>query len=132
VAVTTLFDALPRTPRNVVRAAINLVGLLFSAYMVVLGVEISRFVLRTGQVSPTLNLPMYWIYIAPTTGFALMGLRYLLELVGFQNRHWCPDAMAVCASDPESGGGGDKGGGDGDNGGGAAATATRAGAPQEG
>lgn len=90
VAVTTLFQKLPDLPRKIVATLINLTGLVFSCYLVVLGIELVKFVMRTGQLSPTLGLPMYWLYVAPSVGFSLLALRYLLELIGVNDRHSRP------------------------------------------
>ncbi len=87
VAVTTLFEKMPDLPRKAVAAIINLTGFIFSCYLVVLGIELVKFVMRTGQLSPTLGLPMYWLYVAPSIGFSLLALRYLLELAGINDRH---------------------------------------------
>ena len=43
-------------------------------------------VLRTGQRSPTLDIPMGWIYAAPVIGFALLALRYGLSFFGVIDR----------------------------------------------
>ncbi|WP_320008010.1 TRAP transporter small permease [Maridesulfovibrio sp.] len=90
VAVTTLFEKMPDLPRKAVSILINLTGTVFSCYLVWLGITLVKFVMRTGQLSPTLGLPMYWLYIAPTVGFGLLGIRYLLELLNINNRHTRP------------------------------------------
>lgn len=90
VAVTTLFEKLPDAPRKLVNIVINLTGAVFSCYLVWLGIALVKFVMRTGQLSPTLGLPMYWLYVAPTIGFSLLALRYVLELVGINDRHTRP------------------------------------------
>lgn len=65
---------------------IDVVGLLFSIYMVWLGTRMALFVISTGQRSPTLDIPIGWIYFAPAIGFALLALRYLLSLLGLIDR----------------------------------------------
>ena len=90
VAVTTLFEKMPDLPRKAVNILINLTGTVFSCYLVWLGIALVKFVMRTGQLSPTLGLPMYWLYIAPTVGFGLLALRYLLELLNINDRHTRP------------------------------------------
>lgn len=87
VAVTTLFEKLPDLPRKIVSLTINLTGIIFSCYLAWLGIALVKFVMRTGQISPTLGLPMYWIYVAPTVGFLLLAMRYGLELAGINDRH---------------------------------------------
>ncbi|WP_432736570.1 TRAP transporter small permease [Maridesulfovibrio sp. FT414] len=95
VAVTTLFEKLPELPRKIVSVIINLTGVVFSCYLVKLGIELVKFVMRTGQLSPTLGLPMYWLYVAPTIGFSLLALRYALELSGVNDRHFRPVLVAT-------------------------------------
>ncbi|TIH13352.1 TRAP transporter small permease [Marinifilum sp. JC120] len=90
VAVTTLLEKMPDLPRKAVGIMINLTGTVFSCYLVWLGIALVKFVMRTGQLSPTLGLPMYWLYIAPTIGFGLLALRYLLELLSINDRHTRP------------------------------------------
>ncbi|WP_027722551.1 TRAP transporter small permease [Maridesulfovibrio zosterae] len=90
VAVTTLFEKLPDAPRRIVSFIINMTGMIFSCYLAWLGVALVKFVMRTGQLSPTLGLPMYWLYVAPTIGFLLLALRYALELIGTNDRHYHP------------------------------------------
>ena len=71
------------------RAAIKLVdasGLAFCSVLVWLGAGFVQFVLGTGQRSPSLGIPMGWIYLAPVIGFALLGLRYALSLLGLIDR----------------------------------------------
>lgn len=90
VAVTTLLEKMPELPRKIVGFIINLTGIIFSCYLAWLGVALVKFVMRTGQISPTLGMPMYWLYVAPTVGFLLLALRYGLELAGINNRHTRP------------------------------------------
>ncbi|MBT9385276.1 TRAP transporter small permease [Pseudooceanicola sp. CBS1P-1] len=87
VAITNLRDRLPELPRRILRAVIDLAGLGFSLYLAWLGTEMVRFVLKMGQTSPTLGIPMGWIYMAPVLGFGLLGLRYGLSLFGLYDRY---------------------------------------------
>ncbi|SER84525.1 Tripartite ATP-independent transporter, DctQ component [Tranquillimonas rosea] len=86
VGIDTFRDRLPDRLRRPLLKVVDLCGVLFSAYLVWLGVGLVRFVLMTGQRSPTLELPMGWIYAAPVAGFALLGLRFALSLFGVIDR----------------------------------------------
>ena len=66
---------------------IDALGLVFALYLVWLGFKMTGFVFGTGQRSPTLGLPMGWLYVAPTVGFTLLALRYLLSLTGMIDRY---------------------------------------------
>ena len=72
---------------------IDAVGVLFSLYFAYLASVLVDFVLQTGQRSPTLELPMGWIYAAPVVGFGLLALRFGLSLCGVIDRFQrAPDA----------------------------------------
>ncbi len=86
VSVDSLRARLPERARRVLYRGIDLVGLLFSLFMVVLSARMVAFVWRTGQTSPTLDVPMAMVYVAPVIGFSLLSLRYLLSLLGLIDR----------------------------------------------
>lgn len=86
VGIDTFRDKLPAHLRVLVLKLIDLVGLLFSLYLAWLGTGLVAFVLRTGQRSPTLDIPMGWVYAAPVIGFGLLALRYGLSLFGLIDR----------------------------------------------
>lgn len=91
VGVSVFRDRLSPGGRRVVFALIDCAGLVFSLYMVRLGVKMVAFVFASGQRSPTLNIPMGVIYLAPTIGFALLGLRYGLSLIAVIDRFSADD-----------------------------------------
>ena len=51
-----------------------------------------RFVLNTGQSSPTLGVPIGLVYLAPVIGFLLLALRYGLSLFGVIDRFAAQEA----------------------------------------
>ena len=69
-----------------VTKAIDLLGIVFSLYCAWLGFKITVFVLNSGQVSPTLNLPMFILYIAPTIGFILLSFRFAFSFLNLTKR----------------------------------------------
>jgi TRAP-type C4-dicarboxylate transport system permease small subunit len=86
IAMSALLERIRGPAKAWIIAAINLVGLLFSLYIAKIGMDISVFVYRSGQVSPTLNLSMIWLYGVMPVGFGLLALRYALELAGYTRR----------------------------------------------
>lgn len=66
--------------RRGAKLVIDLTGLLFSLYVAKLSLDITLFVMRSAQSSPTLDVSMAWLYAAMPVGFALLALRYALEL----------------------------------------------------
>jgi len=86
VSIDTLREALPERVKFIARKLIDAVGCVFSAYMAWLAYQLVVFVLGTGQRSPTLDIPMGWIYMAPVVGFALLSLRYGLNFCALITR----------------------------------------------
>jgi C4-dicarboxylate transporter, DctQ subunit len=86
IAMSALLERMRGPAKAWIVGAINLVGLLFSIYIAKIGMDISLFVYRSGQVSPTLNVSMAWLYGVVPVGFALLALRYGLELARRSNR----------------------------------------------
>lgn len=87
IAMSTLLERMAPPRQKAVRLAINLLGAAFSIYLVKLCIDITLFVLNSGQESPTLNISMGWLYAAMPVGFALLALRYVAELVGINDRY---------------------------------------------
>ena len=87
IGMTALLRTLAPGAHRGVKLAIDLAGLAFSLYLAQVCLTVTLLVLQTGQVSPTLGVSMSWLYGPMPLGFALLGLRYALELVGAANRH---------------------------------------------
>lgn len=86
VGIDTLRDRLPAKIRSVLLKIIDGVGFLFSIYLAWLGTGLVKFVLMTGQRSPTLDIPVGWVYSAPVIGFGLLALRFALSFFGIIDR----------------------------------------------
>lgn len=86
VGIDTLRETLPTTARNTLRKIIDAVGCVFAAYMAYLAWQLVIFVLNTGQKSPTLDIPIGWVYAAPVAGFGLLSLRYALSFFSIVDR----------------------------------------------
>ena len=86
IAMTSLLERLAGGARRSVKLAIDLTGLAFSLYVAKLAFDITLLVVRSGQVSPTLDVSMGWLYAAMPAGFVLLALRYALELAQASDR----------------------------------------------
>ncbi|GGA28347.1 TRAP transporter small permease [Neptunicoccus cionae] len=86
VGIDTLRNKLSGTPRIALLKLIDGVGFFFAIYLAWLGTSLVEFVLMTGQRSPTLNIPIGWVYMAPVTGFGLLALRFALSFFGVIDR----------------------------------------------
>lgn len=95
VGIDSLRERLPERLRTGLLRVIDAVGFGFSMYLAWLGYGLAQFVLRTGQRSPTLDIPMGYVYLAPIVGFALLGLRFALSFFGVIDRFSKPETEAV-------------------------------------
>ena len=66
-------------------ALIDLSGIAFCVLMVILSVRLTIFVAGTGQISPTLGIPAYVIYVAPIVGFASLAFGFVLRLFSIRD-----------------------------------------------
>ncbi len=92
VSVDLVRERLSGAGKLVLFAAIDVVGLVFSAGAAVLALQLTLFVMRTGQVSPTLGTPAYLLYLAPVVGFTSLAFRYLLRLLAIRDPRRRPTA----------------------------------------
>lgn len=86
IAMTAVLDGLAPASARIAHVAINAAGLAFCVLLTKFSFDLAVFIYNSGQISPTLGTTMLWLYAPLPIGFALMSLRYLLELAGFQNR----------------------------------------------
>jgi C4-dicarboxylate transporter DctQ subunit len=86
IAMTAFVNS--RRPRiaAAIQKIINLVGLVFCVFLTKSSFDLAVFIYNSGQVSPTLGFSVVGLYAPLPVGFALLGLRYLLELLGVQDR----------------------------------------------
>ncbi len=101
VGIDTLRESLPPRYRNALRKIVDVSGFVFTAYMAYLAWRLVIFVLGTGQRSPTLDIPMGWVYTAPVVGFGLLSFRYALSLLGVIDRFRTGDKPEGNPSDGE-------------------------------
>lgn len=89
VSIDIVRGRLPAAPERVLFGVIDLVGLAFSVGAAIVAFNLALFVKGTGQISPTLGVPTYVLYVAPIVGFASMAFRFLLRLLSVRDaRRW--------------------------------------------
>ncbi|MBZ0216248.1 MAG: TRAP transporter small permease [Fimbriimonadaceae bacterium] len=86
VGINTLRDRFPDRVRKWVLKFIDLIGFCFSVYLLTLAFRMVELVFATEQRSPTLDIPMGWIYVAPLAGFGLLAMRFALSFFGVIDR----------------------------------------------
>ena len=93
IAMSAYLDSLSPGVARILHKLINLSGLLFCLLLAKFSFDFALFIYRSGQISPTLGFSMIGLYAPLPLGFALLSLRYLLELIGVQNRFEIKDAV---------------------------------------
>jgi C4-dicarboxylate transporter DctQ subunit len=86
IAMTSLLLKFAPPLRRGTKLVIDLTGLVFSLYIAQISYDVTLLVLRSGQTSPTLDVSMSWLYGPMPVGFALLALRYALELFRVNDR----------------------------------------------
>jgi C4-dicarboxylate transporter, DctQ subunit len=86
IAMTVFVDGLSRPVAAVIQKLVNLAGLVFCLFLTKASFDLAAFIFHSGQMSPTLGVSMVGLYAPLPLGFALLSLRFLLELIGLQDR----------------------------------------------
>jgi TRAP-type C4-dicarboxylate transport system permease small subunit len=100
VSVDLIRGRLQPRHERVLFALIDVLGMLACAGAAYLALQMTRFVMGTGQISPTLGIPIYWVYVAPAFGFASMAFRFLLRLLSVRDARRQPPGGAWLGSVP--------------------------------
>jgi len=80
-SVDVLVKLLPRVPQRIVEIFAILVSIGYCVMVTRFGMELVIKVSAMGNITPTLEIPMYIPYLAIPIGCALMAVRYIMELV---------------------------------------------------
>lgn len=86
VGIDSLHNRLSKKWLKLLRKAIDAIGFIFCINLVWLAYHLAIFVLNSGQKSPTLGIPMGYMYLAPMIGFILLALRFALSFFEKINR----------------------------------------------
>lgn len=79
--ISALYDVVGKGFKKGLDIFSCLVCLAFSGVMLVYGIQLTMTTIQTAQVSPTMMLPMWIIYVSVPIGAALMILRFALTLI---------------------------------------------------
>lgn len=83
VGIDALLMRFPISSRWKVELFVILLCLIYCGGLVLIGWTLLQSVIRSGQISPTMMIPMAWAYAAIPTGGLLMGIRYIQVAVGY-------------------------------------------------
>lgn len=81
ISMSIFVDKLPVKAKKVMLSVICLITGVCCIYLAVLGAQLTFAVYSRGQITPALQIPIWYFYIAAPIGFALSGLYYLANVV---------------------------------------------------
>ncbi|NLA90824.1 MAG: TRAP transporter small permease [Synergistaceae bacterium] len=73
--VTTLLEALPERLGQILATLVNVAATVFFGYLFIHSIPAVQRVIKTGQTSPALRIPLGFIYFAAVAGFFLATVR---------------------------------------------------------
>ena len=77
INVDVLVNLLPERSRMLALRVLRVLAALFSVALCVWGARLVLLIKASGQITPGLQMPTYWAYLAIPVGAALMALRFL-------------------------------------------------------
>jgi len=81
IRMTAIYDLLPISIRRVLMIIIALFTAIVLLFLAWFSVAYILSIYHTGRVLPTLNIPIYWIYLWVPIGFAVTAIQYLMTAI---------------------------------------------------
>jgi C4-dicarboxylate transporter DctQ subunit len=78
MSITAIIDVTKgKTFHFIINMFVLVVAMAFSIFLVYAGIRLTSSMIANNQVSPALEIPLWWIYISIPIGGALMTIRYI-------------------------------------------------------
>lgn len=65
---------------------VKVISIILMLFLIIFGAELVKFSFNSGQITPSLQIKMFWIYLAIPVGGALSLIHLLLNLFGDFNK----------------------------------------------
>ncbi len=82
IGVGAFVSLFPKKLRMVAVLLSGFLSVLFCLIILVLSFKVVLSIKAAGQLSPAMEIPMYWAYLAVPVGMLLMGIRFIQATVG--------------------------------------------------
>jgi len=79
VGVDLLMNALSKKGKSFLQLYINIVAIVFMSFLIKYGFDLVLFSMNTGQISPSLQVKTFWIYLAIPVGAVLSIVHLLVQ-----------------------------------------------------
>lgn len=91
VGIDLIYQLVPETVKRILSSIMYLVAMLFTAILAYYGWRITYFTFATGQISPTIMIPIWIVYLSMPAGSLLMSIRFLqkfwIEVTRFKSKN---------------------------------------------
>lgn len=81
IRITAIRDLFPQKGRKIINSLVDLITLVYSAVFAYQGILRAIYVWNSGQMSPGLQIKMFWIIISIPIGYGLVTICALLRLI---------------------------------------------------
>lgn len=81
IRMSAIFDALPKTYRKALMIGISLITSISMFMLSYFAVTYILKVQTSGRILPSLQIPVYWIYLWVPIGFVVTAIQYLLTAI---------------------------------------------------
>ncbi|MCD8221386.1 MAG: TRAP transporter small permease [Clostridiales bacterium] len=80
--ITAIPDAIHnRIVKDILLLFVEIVCLIFSILMLTAGARLIRSMMTNNQLSPAMEIPLWWIYLSMPVGGVVMTFRFLLQII---------------------------------------------------
>lgn len=80
-SVDVLIKSLPDKGSRLLQIIINIISIIFMLMLIYYGMEITIFNFHSGQITPSLEISISWVYLAIPVGAALSLLHLILNTI---------------------------------------------------
>ncbi|WP_226037837.1 TRAP transporter small permease [Aquibacillus saliphilus] len=81
VGVDFLMDLLKGKTKKGLQLFVNLICIVFMVFLIRYSIELVLFTQNTGQITPSLQIPLYYVYLAIPVGSALSLVHLLIQTI---------------------------------------------------
>ncbi|MGP4105967.1 TRAP transporter small permease [Virgibacillus sp. L01] len=81
VGVDLLIKSVSKVGKKVLQVYINIIAVVFMIFLIKFGFDLVIFSMDTGQITPSLEIKMYWIYLAIPIGAILSIVHIITQTI---------------------------------------------------
>lgn len=71
VGIDFFIELVPKKVQIIINFSVNLISIILMIFLIVYGLKLVNFSLNSGQITPSLQIKMFWVYLAIPVGAVL-------------------------------------------------------------